>query len=250
MPVLPTMATQCKITTISGSRRADSQSSNLPQLSYKFVTTADGKKVALRLVADSIAQQRQVASQAIIFHPLCLAALASVSLLTWWLQCGADMAGIVIMQSGLIITYLAAVQYFTSAYIQRAEAFNWRQWITGPNGHDDEVLVAQYGSEVIGTLVLRLTYGDKGALAPRGEIRAWTTKLKYRNKGIGSDLLHEAVRHAFEVAGTEVEVAFARAHANMPLPQMAMFSGEFQRQERKARNMLLDAIKLVAQNRA
>ncbi|KAK3192441.1 hypothetical protein K4F52_001654 [Lecanicillium sp. MT-2017a] len=193
---------------------------SLPDLSFKAVTNENEKQEALRLVADSIAQQRQVASNAIIFHPLWLASLGAVSLLAWHFQSGADIASKVILQSGLVITYLAAVQYCTSGYIQRAEAFNWRTWITAPNGDEDTVLVAQYGPELIGTLVLRLTRADKDGKQARGDIRAWTTKLRYRGKGIGGDLLREAVCYTCEKFGRDAEVEFAQQHANEPIPRL------------------------------
>lgn len=240
------MATECIVETQGDSTAmAANAEPSLPELSFKAVTNESEKQEALRLVADSIAQQRQVASNAIIFHPLWLASLGAVSLLAWHFQGGADIASKAILQSGLVITYLAAVQYCTSGYIQRAEAFNWKTWITAPNGDQDTVLVAQFGSEFIGTLVLRLTRGDTDGQRACGQIRAWTTKLRYRGKGVGGDLLREAACYTYEKLGQDAEVEFAQQHANESIPRLARYNGGFERREKNAKRALRDVINFL-----
>jgi hypothetical protein len=46
---------------------------NIPPLTTTLATTTEDKIEALRLVADSVAQQRQLASKAVILHPLTIA---------------------------------------------------------------------------------------------------------------------------------------------------------------------------------
>ncbi|KAH6606116.1 acetyltransferase [Trichoderma cornu-damae] len=223
-------------------------------LSYRVVTRDGEKQDALRLVADSIAQQRQTASAAIIFHPLCVTGLVAMCAGVYRQYQHAGYGTLMTMLSGVVIMYLSFVRFYASRYIERAEKFRWRDWITGPDGKEDTIIAAVFGEEIIGVVVLRLK-GDgvnkkkkKGSAAQAGSdgqgvVRAWTTKLRYRGKGVGSDLLHFAVQTTNRAFGSTASVEFAADHANSAHPLPDMFLRPFKRRQEKAAKALRQALK-------
>ncbi|KAM3499206.1 hypothetical protein MY10362_007515 [Beauveria mimosiformis] len=238
----------------------------IPQLTYTVAQTADEKRDALRLVADTIAQQRQVASTAVIFHPATLGPFVAV-LAGLVYRSGSDWVGAVILASGVIVAYLAAVQYYTYGYLQRAERFNWKSFIAPPSSASDEhaqqdtVLYARYGDHVIAALVLRL--GVEANKMPsatvasqqqqpqqqRGtgssaQIRAWATRLRYRHTGVGGDMLREAVVLARSSLGLAATIEFSDSHAHA-VDTTRHFTAPFARREKSARQALAQAIKHV-----
>lgn len=221
-------------------------------LSYRVVTRDVEKQDALRLVADSIAQQRQTASAAIIFHPLCLAGLVTMCAGVYHQYQHAGYGTVMTMLSGVVIVYLSFVRFYTSRYIDMAEKFRWKEYITGPDGKEDTIIAAVFGEEMIGTVVLRLK-GDEankkkkktGAQASKdgqGIVRAWTTKLRYRGKGIGSDLLHFAVQTTHRAFGPDASVEFAADHANSANPLPDMFLRTFKKRQARAAKALRQAV--------
>lgn len=240
------------VTNANDAASLQAQQSNLddiPPLSLDVLTTHNDKVDALNLVADSVAQQRQRASSSLIFHPLLVSGLvASLALtyqLTWARKPEADRDFGVAMTlfSGVIMAYLLAIRYATAGYIEIAEDFRW-DWMVSPDTGDEDVVIgAKFGSEMIGALVLRL---ETNAAAPRkkrgnhnlrggkGVIRAWTTKLRYRGRGVGADMLHEAVRMTREKCGKDAEIGFAAEHANSRMVLPEMFNRAFRKGERRA----------------
>lgn len=225
--------------------------SEIPQLAYAVAQTNEEKRDALRLVADTIAQQRQVASTTIIFHPAVLGPF--VALLGGLVyRRRNDWAGAVILLSGVIVAYLACVQYYTYGYLQRAENFNWKNFITPTadnSAQQDTVMYIRYGDNIIGTLVLRLQKAKKPSKTASqqpengsaAQIRAWATRLRYRNAGIGGDMLREAVRLARASLGPAATISFSDPHAHT-LDTTKHFMAPFARREKRARQALAQAI--------
>ncbi|PHH67326.1 hypothetical protein CDD81_90 [Ophiocordyceps australis] len=241
-----------------------------PPLTFDTLDAQDERRDAMALVADSIAQQRQVASLAIIFHPVCLASLVAASALVW--RRNSDVGTSLTAVCGLVMAYLAAVRLVTSRFIGLAEGFRWQSFLSAPETdsgtNQDIVIAARFGDELIGTLVLRLlpppTLHDAASAASQqtmspkppasdktanptleggsGLIRAWTTKLRYRNRGIGADLLRFAVAATRSVCGDSAPVSFASDHANSALPLPAMFTRPFVTRNQKAASALDHAL--------
>ncbi|ROW05136.1 hypothetical protein VSDG_00002 [Cytospora chrysosperma] len=224
---------------------------DIPPLSLDVLTTRNDRVDALNLVADSVAQQRQRASFGLISHPLLLSGLTVALAITYQLawarkpKYDRDFGMAIMLFSGVIMAYLLAIRYVTAGYIQMAEDLKW-DWLVSPDTGEEDVLVgARFGSEIIGALVLRLEtnpatprkkrgnhgHGLKGG---KGVIRAWTTKLRYRGKGVGADMLHEAVRVTRERCGKDAEVGFAAEHANSKMILPEMFNRTFRKGERRA----------------
>lgn len=237
------------------------QSANLddiPPLSLDVLTNRNDRIDALKLVADSIAQQRQRSASGLISHPLLcaglLAALGVTYQLTWAARPAADRDFGVAMTltAGLVMAYLLAIRFATAGYLQLAEDLRY-DWLVSPDTGDEDVVIGtRYGSEIIGACVLRLEPGPASSPRRRGRhsqnnhhlrggkgvVRAWTVRLRYRGKGVGADMLHEAVRVTRERCGKDAEVGFAAEHANSQMVLPEMFNRTFRKGERRAAGAL------------
>ncbi|KAK4130670.1 hypothetical protein BT67DRAFT_364926, partial [Trichocladium antarcticum] len=221
----------------------------LPPLTVTTLTTRPDKAAALRLIADSIAQQRQQSAFAIATHPLplalLLAALAAVYHFAWASQTprARDAGTVMMLASGAITTYLLGIRLVTAGYLRAAEAVGW-DFLRAPQRQEEEeeedvVVGTRYGSDLIGALVLRLERPVlDGSTEPKGVIRAWTTKMRYRGKGIGGDMLREAVRVARERLGPDARVEFASDHANGVRVLPGIFEGPVRKSELRAARAL------------
>ncbi|GKU04593.1 gnat family [Fusarium langsethiae] len=205
-----------------------------PPLAIEILTDSKEKKDALKLVVDSVAQQRQTASRALIFHPTCLSIFtACLAMAHYSAKIGNDISTMLIIYSGIILTYLVAIRYFTSAYIRIAEETNWLDWVK-----EDTIIGARFGDEIIGAVILRLDHTEKTAI-----IRGWTTRSRYRGRGLGSDVLSETVKIAKGLLGKDCTVEFAPDHANSHMPLYSIFNGPFLTREAKAKKVLGAALK-------
>ncbi|KAK6827947.1 hypothetical protein PG987_011288 [Apiospora arundinis] len=225
---------------------------DLPPLEIGVLQDETDQVDALNLVADSIAQQRQLASFHAIFHPyllaVLLAALGLAFQYSWRVKRDVGMA--LMLHSAALMTYLLGIRYFTGRYIAVAEDLKW-DWMVAPDtGDQDTVIGVRYGKVLIGALVLRLEPPAAAAAASKrrtrnstlkggkGVIRAWTVMLRYRGKGVGSDLLHEAVKVTREKCGKDATVGFAKEHANSTMVLPEVFNGHFRKNEQRAAKAL------------
>jgi GNAT superfamily N-acetyltransferase len=185
--------------TSEASAPAKAPADELPQLSTYTAESEDDRIEGLRLVADSVAQQRQVASKTMIFHPVNLAVYGLVVAIVaqYMLRTSGDLFVLGTTLGGITMTFLIAVRWVTGGYIGLAEDIDM-DWLG-----EDRLVVAKWGKDVIGALVLG--WADHDAAKKRGRrrrgkavVRAWTVKLKYRGKGVGEGLLEEAVKVAGE----------------------------------------------------
>ncbi|KAL8993270.1 MAG: hypothetical protein Q9169_006469 [Polycauliona sp. 2 TL-2023] len=101
---------------------------DLPTLSTYSATTQSDRTSALHLIADSIAQQRQSASFALITHPYPLSlTILILGILSQYL----DFATFATTAAGLIMIMLLGVRFLTGPYISLAETINFT-WLDGP----------------------------------------------------------------------------------------------------------------------
>jgi len=124
-----------------------------------------------------------------------------------------DLALVGTTWAGLVMAGLVGVRWAVSGYLVLAEEVGWG-WI---REGEDEVWVTRWGEEVVGVVVVKVVKEDVGGKGRRkgrgrGLVRAWTVKLKFRGKGVGTGLLEEVVRVCREkgVEGPE----FADVHAS------------------------------------
>ncbi|KAL8812862.1 MAG: hypothetical protein Q9200_000720 [Gallowayella weberi] len=95
---------------------------DLPTLTTYPTTAFSEKTSALRLVADSVAQQRQSASFALITHPY---SLSAIILLLGVLSQSLDYATFATTAGGVVMILLLAVRMATGGYITMAETINF-----------------------------------------------------------------------------------------------------------------------------
>jgi hypothetical protein len=185
---------------------------SIPPLTYEVADEQDDLIAGLKLVADSVAQQRQTASRILIFHPLNMAVYigAMALLLQYFYKTLSDLPLFLTTAAGITMAFLVTVRWLTGGYLFFAEEIDW-DWLG-----DDQILITKFGEDIIGAAVLRWEKGEgrgnkkkKG----RGVIRAWTVGLRFRGKGVGTGLLEEVVKNVEKRGGDEV--VFAEDHASM-----------------------------------
>lgn len=249
----------------------EEEEEEIPPLTTFRATEEEHKVEALRLIADSVAQQRQIAAKYIIFRPETLAISALIlSIVTKLLYKGStsDFTLVGTTWTGCIMAGLIGVRWATSGYIELAEKTGTWAWLgdglgtTTRNNEEDEILVTTYGDEVIGTLVLRAVKDLPDARHSRtssssstksssskgnsrrknssrfltGVIRAWTVKRRYRQKEIGTGLLEEAISSC-RARGINGPV-FADDHANSTKVLPDRYNRGFEQHDRWAREFL------------
>ncbi|KAK4677986.1 hypothetical protein QC764_303520 [Podospora pseudoanserina] len=227
----------------------------IPPLTLEVLTSKPDKTAALKLIADSIAQQRQTASSHIITHPLPLSSLIAALAITYhFFLSSSDLGTKLMILSSLVTTYLLTVRYLTSPFIRLAESITPSFLGSDSPEDQDTVIACRYGGEIIGVTVLQISrpagqsdpnfkrHKQRGSLSSfkggKGVIRAWTVKSRYRGKGVGGDMLREAVRLTKERCGRDGEVGFARGHANAGLIPVGG-RGEDNRQGEREEEMVL-----------
>lgn len=231
---------------------------DIPDLVLEPLTSADDKREALHLVADSIAEMQPRAARALVLHPACLSGLAAAAALARALTRGSG-AHLLFLACGLVAVYLLAARWLASGYVRLAESTDWASWLrSGPDaaaananaaaGQQDTIIGARYKGALVGALVLRVQPNPakrsraRNLRGGRGVIRAWTTKLRYRGTGVGAALLAEALRLTKEKCGRDAEVGFAKEHANSTMLLPRLFSGGFRRDEVRATRALSRAV--------
>ena len=232
--------------------------SSVPELTTKPATSEDDKVEALHLIADSVAQQRQIASTAVIFHPLIISALVLLFGLAYqylWSGTRSDWAIIGTTSAGILMSVLVSVRWMTAGYIYEAERVGTWKWLNQGRedgsvvGDSDEILLTRFGDETIGAIIIRGVRDsspDSRATSPRktrrgntpatGVIRAWTVKRRYRHRGVGQGLLEEAIELCVQKSWNGPE--FAADHANSAAVLHPTFAGGFAKRDRQAREML------------
>jgi hypothetical protein len=196
----------------------------VPELTSYTAASEEDKVDALKLIADSVAQQRQVAARILTFHPLCLAIFTVVlAVISQYIYTTPrDLPRVATTWAGLVMAYLVGVRMFTKEYLNYAEDVNWA-WLDG-----DRIIVTKFGDAIIGALVLGWVSGDgrgsRRKRVGRGLIRAWTVKMRYRGKGVGTGLLEEAVGLVNEKGGDGID--FAEEHAStLHFPRLELHRG-------------------------
>ena len=220
----------------------------VPPLVTKQLTDEDDKVAALKLIADSIAQQRQQASRAIIFHPLALAGyillLAIVSNFVY--KDRSDLGIVATTSAGITMACLIAIRGLTGEYLNLAEKFSWK-FATNEDGEEDIIIGSRYGEEIMGAAILRLEGKGNGSgkkktksakTGGKGVVRAWTVRVRYRGKGVGTELLEEAVKITREKLGNSAEIGFAAEHANSKMILPEIFNASFRKREARAAKAL------------
>ncbi|KAG5980208.1 hypothetical protein E4U55_004281 [Claviceps digitariae] len=232
---------------------------DIPPLSLDALTTQHDKAEGLQLVADSVSEMGPRAAKAVILHPLSLVALLSCWAVIYrfvYLSSteDRDASRALMLASGLTMLYLAAIRSLSSTYATLADNMD-QDWLQSDyGGQDDLILGAKAGPLLVGALVLRLEPNKRASTSSpykrknrsrsaslkggKGIIRAWTIAPSHRAKGIGKELLNEAVRYTKDKCGKDAQVGFAQAHAHSIMVLPGLFNAIFRRDEARAANAL------------
>lgn len=214
----------------------------IPILKTCSAVSIDDRAQALKIVADSVAQQRNVASRALVYHPITLALLvAGFAGIRQAFYDGrnSDYIKILITFVGFVMSLLTGFRYVCAPYIAEAERIGTWKWLnegrsaaeeeeTGMHvvGEQDEILLTKFGPDYIGAIIFRgvqpLTGAKKSKKPTKMQIRAWTVAQKYRRKDVGTALLEDAIKIGAQQGWTTGGVEIAPNHANSKrvLPQM------------------------------
>ncbi|KAJ5483093.1 hypothetical protein N7539_006539 [Penicillium diatomitis] len=215
----------------------------IPELSTYVTTDPQEVTDAHRLVADSVAQQRQLAARAIIFHPVWLGAMLAVIAVIYKIMYHerSDLALVGTTGAGCVMAGLMVVRVCTGGYIDHAERVGTRAWLEGTDEHQDakaqqseqKIIVTKFGETIIGALIVKKVRDGRNV---RGVIRGWTVLQRYRGKGVGKGLLEEAVQLCQRNGWKNLEFDAEHANAKRILP--AIFDGPFEKREMRARRAL------------
>lgn len=228
----------------------------IPILSTFPADDDDARAEGLHIIADSVAQQRNIASRSIIFHPITFAVFAAVVAVLKQLfydSATTDLVRVMTTLVGVVMAMLGAIRLVCGPYIFEAERVGTWKWLdqgrsteeeeqTGLRvlGTHDEVLLTKFGDEFIAAIIYRGVQplgnpgspnGKKSRRTPssskqtRMVIRGWSVKQKYRRKEVGTALLEDAIKLAKAKGWTADGVEFAEDHANHKRPLPAIFNG-------------------------
>lgn len=189
----------------------------LPELKTYQAESEDDQVEALRLLADGVAQMRQTANTALIFHPLNLAvvvATLAVAARYVFQARGGDAIAAGSTCTGATMLWFVLCRWMTQPYLDEAEKINFT-WLG-----DAEIWVTKFGDEIVGVVIIDWVAGEsrqKKKKPQKGEIKGWTVRLKYRNKGVGAALLETAVAESWKKGAETVEFSVGHASACSPI---------------------------------
>lgn len=254
---IPEPATARSSTETAATKPPTVDENGIPILSTFPADDDDARAEGLHIIADSIAQQRNIASRSIIFHPVTFAVFAGIiavlkqffydSATTDWVRVSTTLVGVV-------MAMLGAIRLICGPYIFEAERVGTWKWLnqgrsteeeeqTGLRvlGTHDEVLLTKFGDEFIAAIIYRGVQPLGSPGSPSGSkksrrtpssskqtrmvIRGWSVKQKYRRKEVGTALLEEAINSAKAKGWTVDGIEFAEDHANHKRVLPAMFNG-------------------------
>lgn len=165
--------------TTTPSTTTTTTTTTIPPLTTHQATTETDLTTSLHLIADSVAQQRQQAARALIFHPLSLGILLIPLAIVYKVlyRESNDWALIGTTWAGCVMVGLVAVRGVVSGYLDVAERTGTWRWLysspclglgsrigqrekEGERGEEKEkedvvVLVTKFGDKIVGTVVLR-----------------------------------------------------------------------------------------------
>lgn len=157
-----------------------------------------------------------------------------------------DIGVVITTGAGVTMICLVAIRSATAGYLLAAEELAWK-WAQNEDAEDDIIIGSRFGEEIMGAAVLRLERNGNGGAKKKkasgktggkGLVRAWTVRVKYRGKGVGTELLEEAVRITREKLGNSAEIGFAVEHANSKKILPEFFNATFKKREARAAKAL------------
>lgn len=187
---------------------------------------------------------RQVASNEIITHPLCLAIITVIlGIMTNFMPhtSVSDFSLLATTWAGTIVAALLGVRLLSSGFIEQAEKIGWtwmedsRTQSWGSDGSDNGqstgrarrkeeavVVVTKWGERMIAAVIMRVVKRER-----RAWVRAWTVERRYRKQGVGRNIMEEAVRFCVVdkgIRGVEVEEGTCEFYGSLVCPSILLFT--------------------------
>lgn len=249
----------------------------VPILKTLPADTDDLRAEALHLVADTIAQQRNLGSRALIFHPITLALIAVAIGVVKQIYTGkyeTNWVMVLTTTTGVIMSVLGGIRLWLGPYIFEAERVGTWTWLnqgrsrqaeeeTGVHvlGDSDEILITKFGNDFIGTVIFRGVQPVVSPASPgankrtrraqspskhtRMVIRAWSVRQKFRRKEVGTALLEDAIKIGQEKGWTVNGIEIAEDHANSKRVLPAFLNGAMEKFDKIAKATLEKAERRV-----
>ncbi|KAJ6780847.1 hypothetical protein PWT90_00534 [Aphanocladium album] len=252
----PSSATPSKHTSSSSNATPDLVPlEDIPELSLDTLRTEEEQKEGLKLLADTVAGMRTPATVTVMSHPSCLVPFSTFLSIIYYTRytIPGHFKVTACYTYGSVILYIFFIWCLARPYKTFAKDIN-RAWLDeeGPNR---DIMVGARGKDnkLAGVVVLRLspklvpTGGRRRTRSlsfkgGRGLIRAWAVRRKCRGRGVGKELLQEAVRVTRDRCGRDADVGFVQDHAHSRLIFHNMFNGFFHKVEIGADKALRTAV--------
>ena len=232
---------------------------NIPPLTFERPQSEEERTSGLKLVADIVTYQKSRASTILIYHPLTVGIWTTFVAVAYALlvKSRGDLPVLFTTAMGLLMVMLAGIRFTARPYDQLVERINW-SWLG-----DDNMVIARFGEEIIGSCVFRIEgpsgkkkshNGNSGSNSTSGKrslIRAWSVRRRERGRGIGTGLLETVIDIAKEKGCETVEFAPAEeiVGGERVLPDYEGFGGylnfnaEFDRREAQAKEYLKSLVR-------
>lgn len=229
---------------------------DIPELSLDLLRTEEEQEEGLDLLAATVAGMRTPATVTVMSHPSCLVPLTTFLSVIYYTRytIPGHFKVTACCTYGSVFIYILLIWCLARPYKTFAKDIN-RAWLD-EEGPDRDIMVGARGKDnkLAGVVVLRLSpklvptggrrhrtrsLSFKGG---RGLIRAWAVRRKSRGRGVGKELLQEAVRITRDRCGKDAEVGFVQDHAHSRLIFHNMFNSFFRKVEIGADKALRTAI--------
>ncbi|TQV96183.1 GCN5-related N-acetyltransferase [Cordyceps javanica] len=228
---------------------------DIPDLSLDVLRTEDEQKEGLELLAGTVAGMRTPATVTVMSHPSCLVPFTTFLSVIYYTRytIPGHFKVTACCTYGSVLVYVLLIWCLARPYKTFAKDVN-RAWLDeeGPNR---DIMVGARGRDrkLAGVVVLRLspklvpTGGRRRTRSlsfkgGRGLIRAWAVRRKSRGRGVGKELLQEAVRITRDRCGKDADIGFVQDHAHSKLVFHNMFNGFFHKVEIGADKALRTAV--------
>lgn len=197
------------------------------------------KDIALDLIRQSVVEQRTEAFKAVVGHPLVIVWWTLLSAVMWKLGAymGCDSTIIMSAVASITAVSIATLWFSLHEYASLAARID-QDWLR----LGDTILGARHRDKLIGTAIIRLENSTprnrRRRTNGKGFVTAWTVQKQQRRKGVGRQILEEAVRTLRDRAGNGVDIGFAAEHANSVFVLPELFVKRFRMNERMAATVL------------
>ncbi|TGZ83603.1 hypothetical protein EX30DRAFT_86488 [Ascodesmis nigricans] len=148
---------------------------------------------AYQLLTNALAQRRQTFNSQVILHPTTLAAYALLASFFLRFNLSIPLPTRILLLTGVTIALLSALRHYSEPFLEAAEKMatqeGFERRILRKNGKEmdpkDVIMVLEWEHRVVGVCCV---------FGPEAEVWGWSVERRYCGRGLGKDLLVEAVK--------------------------------------------------------